>query len=399
MNKLWRLVKSASRLIHLLGRELSNAVKCFAAGKPLEGRNHIRLALQIVHEDCLAVISAFSGSVPTAASSESIRILIVKLDRVGDMVNTTPVFQILKDKFPCASIDIAGHPGVLALLEGDCRLSQRYSYLSSLYHQCPIRLPNSSKLKVILRLWRNHYDMVIYLRGTLWLLPLAIRSKFFPCKFLEGEPVTLRYLKSFCSPDDLAGPLPVPMLNVLEHSRERVRKKYPRNSDTKRIVIHAVSAAEGKQWPLERFARVADELVERVRVDILFLASSNEQDKLKKIAALCRHSHHYETAFQLPEVVAAIADCDVFIGNDSGLCHIAAAVKSREVVIWGAANLTMARPVALPGYCTILYHHVSCRESCREEYCGSAEHLQCLTKTGESDVVAAALAQLQSTSR
>jgi ADP-heptose:LPS heptosyltransferase len=89
-------------------------------------------------------------------------------------------------------------------------------------------------------------------------------------------------------------------------------------------------------------------------------------------------------------VAAMIADCQLFIGNDSGLAHIAAAVGTPVVLIWGAANLAMARPGAPAERCIVLYRDLACRAACPEMYCVNPNHLECLRSVEASEVVDAA---------
>jgi ADP-heptose:LPS heptosyltransferase len=86
-----------------------------------------------------------------------------------------------------------------------------------------------------------------------------------------------------------------------------------------------------------------------------------------------------------------IAACDLFIGNDSGLSHIAAATGRRMIVPWGSAGLNLCRPVAPADRCIILYHDVACRAACPEIACVNHERpVECLTRIQAADVLAAA---------
>src|SRR6185295_20387887 len=115
-----------------------------------------------------------------------------------------------------------------------------------------------------------------------------------------------RYLKALRASESPAVPLPVPSLHVSADARARVLSTYPTWASGPSIVILAISGAEGKQWPLERFAAVADELaVSGARV--LFLASPDEHESMTRLHGLCKRPHDFETGFRLPEVVAAIA--------------------------------------------------------------------------------------------
>ena len=395
MNRIISLLRSVSRLLKLVGREFILAAISFSTGKYREARAHTRSALQVLHEDLASIAGLRGVSVAGQAVEDVSRVLIVKLDRIGDMVNTTPVFDVLRAQYPNAKLDLCGHPAVLTLLEGDSRIDRRFAFSSALYHEAPIRIPSFGDWKMIRQLWRAQYPIIVYLRGSFPFLLLALRSPFFSSKFVEGEPVICRYLRAIGHIPRENGLFLAPSLNVTTTSRRRVSEMYPRRHGRQRVIVHAVSAAEGKQWPLERFAKVADELVTRMSVDVIFLATPSEITKLEEIRSLCSQWHRFVTELSLPEVVAAIADADLFIGNDSGLAHIAAAVGTYGVVIWGAANLNMARPIAPPENCSILYREVSCRATCNEERCTSADYIKCLRMIDESEVVDAAISLLQ----
>src|SRR5207253_8268354 len=102
---------------------------------------------------------------------------------------------------------------------------------------------------------------------------------------------------------------------------------------------------------------------------------------LDRIAAQSARSHAYHSSLRLPEAAALIDRCDLFIGNDSGLAHIAAAVGTRMIVLWGPVNMSMARPTAPRERCTILYHELPCRAQCPEFRCINPVHLECLMRT------------------
>jgi ADP-heptose:LPS heptosyltransferase len=375
--------------------DLGAAARCLLAGRTEESAEHVRFAFQALHDDLVTLAAARGQDDPLPPPDRVARILIVKLDRIGDMVNTMPVFDVLRARYPNAALDIVGHPAVLPLLEGDTRVANRFAYKSCLYHGGPLRPPGLAAWRSMRVLWNARYPLVVYLRGSLPLLLLAMRSRIVAAKFLEGEPVIRRYLKPLRAEGNPNDPLPVPSLHMSSASHEQVLSKYPVWSRGPSIVIHAISAAEGKQWPLDRFARIADEIAGHGHARVLFLAAPSEREQVMRIQALCKHPHDFETNFRLPDVVAAIAHADVFVGNDSGLAHIAAGVGTREVVIWGAANLEMARPVTAPNYCTVLHRDLTCRTGCPEIRCVGPEHLKCLLDIGEKEVIDATLDQLR----
>jgi len=346
-----------------------------------------------LHDDLLLLIAAVQRRLPfwPKPGRQTRRILIVKLDRIGDMVATTPVFDALRDRFPDARLDIVGHPAALALLDGDPRIGERIVFRSWLYHPDRVFPPRWGEWFVPFKLLCRRYPLVVYLRGSFPFLVLGATSRLAATKFIVAEPVIERYTKAL---EAVLGPImhADPRLHV-DAAAARFADGLLIATDHgpgPRVAIHAAASAATKVWPPERYAALADELAERFAANVHFLAGQSEREGLQAIARLARHAHSYHCTLRLPQTVAVIAASDLFIGNDSGLSHIAAAVGTRLVVLWGPANLSMARPKASPANCTILYHDIPCRNECLEFRCHNPVALECLTRTQVADVVAAA---------
>jgi ADP-heptose:LPS heptosyltransferase len=325
------------------------------------------------------------------------RILIVKLDRIGDMVNTTPVLEALRHGFPGARLDVVGHPLSLGLLQGDDRVKESIAYKSWLYHALPVRLPGPWSCWVVMKLLARRYQLVVYLRGSIPLLLLGLTSRLAAAKFVEGEPVIDRYFRPL---EQLLGPISdrQPRLRVQPDVLRAVHAVLSGEGDPAgpRIVIHVAASTATKVWPAERFSELADRLRSTFGAEVHLLGGVADRGLLEAIAARAVECHAIHWSLSLPQVVALIQACDLFIGGDSGLSHIAAAVGTRMVVIWGPVNLSMARPQAPPERCLVLYHDLPCRTTCPEIRCNNPIRLDCLMRTRVSDVVSAAQSLLWS---
>lgn len=101
-----------------------------------------------------------------------------------------------------------------------------------------------------------------------------------------------------------------------------------------------------KRWPAERFARVADALAERWGARILLLGGKDEADLGRFVAAQMTHAAVDATGrFALLATFALIEACDLYIGNDSGLLHAAAALGTPYVGIYGPTSAANFHPV------------------------------------------------------
>ncbi|HJT34363.1 MAG TPA: glycosyltransferase family 9 protein [Pirellulales bacterium] len=323
-------------------------------------------------------------------------ILVIKLDRIGDMVTTLPAFDALLEKYPGAKLDVVGHPLPLQLLAGDERINERIDYCCWLYHPLRPYPPGVKTLALVARLMCRRYPLVVCLRGSFSFLPLAFTSRLAATKFMEGEPVVRRYLRAI---EAVVGPVKgsYPRLAVDLDARKYARHYLTTLGDSgPRIAIHATASGGAKIWPAERFAALADELRRRCGAVVCFLGAPADESAMRKISGLAHFAHVYRTNLKLQQSVALISECDLFIGNDSGLAHAAAAVDTPSVVIWGAPNLSMARPMARPGACIVLYHDLPCRSTCLEYRCHHKNTLECLTRTEVDYVIQAAEKLLES---
>lgn len=353
---------------------------------------HVRsLLLALLDDACQALVQAQRLICRRTLRSENVdRILIIKLDRLGDMVTGSPVIDALRERFPRARIDIVGHPLPLALFEGDDRVAERIEYRSWLYHAMPMRPSGPRTIGLVLRLLARRYSLVVVLRGSFSFLPLGLFSRMTATKFVTGEPVVRRNLRSL---ESQLGPVPdrTPVLRVTEEGRRFVHDQLNRTDDPRPwVAIQPASNAKERMWPHERFAAVADALVEKYGAAVHFLGSAADEPMMRSIHRGARHEHGYHTSLSLQKAVALIEAADILIGNDSALAHIAAAVGTPVVVIWGAANLTMSCPKAKPDLLRVLYNDVACRPTCLEFRCTNPDGYQCLLQTQVADVLSAA---------
>jgi heptosyltransferase-3 len=388
-----RMIRSAIKLMSIVVQQLFASLHSAASGDPQTAQDYLRSAALFIHDDLVQIIVALQRVVLRSKRlpAKVDRILIVKLDRIGDMVNVGPVLDALLSRFPGVRLDIVGHPVPLSLLDGDRRVDEQLCYKSSLYHALPLCPPGPRSWRLLLTLLSRRYSLVVYLRGSILFLPLGLTSRLTATKFVENEHVIDRYMKPI---EQLLGAVPERQLRLHvrpEAAREaRSLLSDQRSSCRRKIAIHAGASAATKMWPAERFSELADRLASRWEAQVHFLGNAADRAHLEAIARRAREAHFYHDSLRLPTTVALIAECDLFIGNDSGLSHIAAAVGTPLVVIWGPAALSSARPAARTDAIQILYHELPCRATCPEIKCTSSIHLECLMRTEVHDVVTAA---------
>ncbi len=159
-------------------------------------------------------------------------------------------------------------------------------------------------------------------------------------------------------------------------------------------VIHPAAAFATKQWAANKFAKVADDLRSRglavmtiTTADQISIIDELNENTLTPVAAF--------TDFSLPELTALLARARVFIGNDSGIAHMAAAVKTPAVVVFGSSNTAHWRPWA-QAPAEVVVEEMEC-QPCHGYFCEKFPEPECIKRVPVDRVIAAAERVLRET--
>jgi heptosyltransferase II len=144
-----------------------------------------------------------------------------------------------------------------------------------------------------------------------------------------------------------------------EGAEARIREAGVR-AEKRRIAL-APGAAYGsaKCWLPDRFAAVADALIDEFDVDVILFGASSEIDICRQIADRMRHRPVILAGqTSIGELPAFFSRCNLFIGNDSGAMHVAAAVGVPVVAVFGSTDSQGTAPVT--SLKKLVQHPVAC---------------------------------------
>lgn len=111
------------------------------------------------------------------------------------------------------------------------------------------------------------------------------------------------------------------------------------------LAVHPGSGSERKNWPEAKWAELLERLSERDEYGFLLLGGEAEGTRLARLAAkLPAHRCQIAQSLPLVEVAARLQACSFFLGHDSGISHLAAAVGIKGVVLWGPSNRRVWSP-------------------------------------------------------
>ena len=254
------------------------------------------------------------------------RILFVTATRIGDAVLSTGLLAHLIERYPGARFTITASPVSAPLFQGVPGL-ERLIALSKRRHA-----------RHWLDLWRQvapiHWDLIVDLKGSAlsWLLRTRHR------RILGKGETPGHKMQQLSQLFDLAPPPATRLWPTLDHQMAAERL-IP--AGTPVLAIGPAANWGGKQWRAERFAEVAarltadDAVLAGARVAVI--AAAHERAQAEPVLAAIPADRRLDLvgAGDLLTVAALLARTNLFIGNDSGLMHMAAAMGVPTLGLFG----------------------------------------------------------------
>jgi lipopolysaccharide heptosyltransferase II len=331
------------------------------------------------------------------------RVLVVRLRSIGDTVLTTPSLFALRRFLPHTQIDILLEDWVAPVLEGT-DLVDRVIVLA--------RDSQTARARLARELRATRYDVVYNLHGgtTATLLTRATGAKHrvgfghYQYARLHNQiaPSSLEIwqrpsLHSVEQQLALIGWTGVPVtdrpatrLAPTEASLRSISEKLfaagLEDESKPFAVIHPAAAFDTKQWAIENFARAAEALTARGLIPIAIVSSKEGQ----VVRALIKQTSARVIGLSdlsLPEVTALTSRARLFVGNDSGIAHIAAAAGVPCVVVFGSSNVTHWRPwTTHPN--EVVREEMPC-QPCHGYFCAAFEKPECILRVPVERVIGA----------
>ncbi len=291
------------------------------------------------------------------------RLLLIRLRSLGDSILTLPLVEALKAWRPDLVLDVlieapfapvfAGHPGVGETLVlrpksspdsagltrfGALRAIRRRRYPSVLnLHggttSMLFTLASGARIRIGQRQHR-------YNRACSALMPASSqvwgREKLHTA---EHQLTLMRWL-GLPMPD-----IPSGRLHLEAGAAERIRRRLGNAGIVSGfLLVHPTATLHTKRWPAANFARLADALAAEHGLPVVFTSGPGEAQVLVDAGAAARRPHLYWSDLALEELFALIGGCRLFVGNDSGPAHAAAALRKPVVVVWGSSSYSAWRP-------------------------------------------------------
>ena len=292
------------------------------------------------------------------------RILVVKLDHLGDVILATPVFSNLRQAYPDAERHALTGTWSRVVLERHPDVKTVFDYNSPAF--CRSGKPTSLReaFRLYRELRRQKYDLVVELRGDwrttgfsflrltrhrLSRAALQIENKLGLARF-SGTHETTRNLDLLRH----AG-IPTPCQNATFSVTTADEKwgsdflgSHKIDKQSPLVAIHPGSPIPLKRWCPERYAELADWLIARKGTQILFVGVKEEVPIVTEIQRRMQGaSINIAGETTLTQLASILRACNMFIGNDSGPMHLAAAVGTPTIGLYGPGDPTRFAPIGV----------------------------------------------------
>ena len=288
--------------------------------------------------------------------SEIKRILLINMGGVGDIILFTPVLKALKHCLPYGSITlITGEPGIEKVIAGSglidkvilCDRKKRRSIAQIL------QLINTIKKErfdlALIATGTNSFNgsLLTYLAGIPYRIGENINhlGMFYTTKVsydkerheLEGNLDLLKAAGIEINDKN-------PFVYISRDDEKFAEQFFLDNKILNKpiICLHVGPAAPDKnfrRWSGDKFAELANKLTDLYQAKIILVGGNEEIDLVNKILSLFKSQPVISTGkTSIGQMAALIKKADLFIGNDSGPMHIAGAVATPTVAIFGPTN-------------------------------------------------------------
>jgi len=316
-----------------------------------------------------------------AKPEEFRKILLMKFFGMGSIVLSIPLFNLIRDYYPDASITFLTFSQNNELGK-QLKLADKYYFLrtDTFFHfvvDC---------IKVILKLRRDKYDAVLdleffsnfsltmsYLSGARWRIGYYVRGT--ARGYILDTSVYFNQLRHVTEvfamlimglngriPD--AEELKFNFKDYLTFKNNGVVKRFGLDRCRRPLIVMNVNASElckERRWPAQNFVELSEYLISRYGAQIVFIGADYDYEYVNGVVKKIQHGSsviNLAGKTTLSELISVLQEADLFISNDSGPLHLASLLGKPTVSFFGPETPRLYGP--LNGKHIVFYKEVYC---------------------------------------
>ncbi|MHB8410622.1 MAG: glycosyltransferase family 9 protein [Candidatus Acidiferrales bacterium] len=281
---------------------------------------------------------------------EGARVLIVRLRSLGDVVLLTPALSALHEWRPDLRLCVLVEPFCAPLLEGNPAVSE-IARMKSFF--ATARELRARHFPVV---YNQHAGPTSALLVACTDAPQRVcwtRRQFsFVYNVLISDPgdrvhTVEHRLEQFYATGLPRGPIPPARVYAQPDAQAAVAEQLATRgiaTGTPYAVLHPGAKYFTKRWAIDKFVAVARWLRGKKGIEPVFNLGQGEAEIAAEVSRSCGNEFALLDSLDLRQLIALIAGCRIFIGNDSGPTHIATALARPVVAIFGSSSSVHWRP-------------------------------------------------------
>ena len=293
------------------------------------------------------------------------KILIIKLRYLGDVLLTTPVIQSIRKNHPNVHIAVLVNSGTEGILKNNPDIDEiivlerekikKSSFISKVFQECSLvsQLRKRNFDLAIDLSWGDRSAILSFLSGARWRVGFIVGSKVRKVSYnisiqhredlhmVDYHCLALKAIGGRVHPPEL-------IFNIIEEDQQSLNELLRNEEISKNdpfVVIHPGARWRFKSWPLQNFAGLGDFLQKALSLKVVLVGGDQDAESINGIQSRM-HSKVISLGGRLSiqQLGALIKRANLFIGNDSGAMHIAAAVNTPIVAFFGPTDPKMWGP-------------------------------------------------------
>jgi lipopolysaccharide heptosyltransferase II len=328
------------------------------------------------------------------------RILVWVKNWMGDVLFTTPALSAIRMCFPNAHIAVIIVPWCAEILSGNPDINEII-----LNQERGLHKGFFGRIRLLKQIYSGHYDVCFLFHRSRTRAFISFLAQI-PCRIGYNTKNRGRFLSL-----NIAVPRNVHMVDynlellrqagmqtdsrdyVLCLAEEEIKwaKRFlERNcaGTDPIIVLNPGGNWMNKRWSAENFSKLAEMLYEQISAQVIITGADKDLPLANRISEKAQIPIHIAAGKTTIKTLAALINlCDVYVGCDSGPTHMAAAVRTPLVALFGPTDPEITGPVG-SGHIEVLVSKIDCKVPCYELDCTENK---CMEKIEVEDVFDACL--------